>query len=472
MRNPFEFDRRGLLGSGAAGLAFAGLARSAQAQTAVQPVAPAETYTNEVAGYGPLVVDPNGVLDLPEGFSYRVISQGGETMADGLLVPGQFDGMACFPLDGSQVALVRNHELKASSRTHGNWGPGGFNRERLHLLDKTKAYDLDKQGRPLPGGTTTVVYDLQSGEVVRQFMSLAGTSTNCAGGPTPWGSWLTCEECEDTPASTNVSRDHGWVFEVPASATGLVDPVPLKAMGRFDHEAICIDPRSGHVYLTEDKEEGLFYRFTPNVPGKLAEGGKLQALMITGAPGADTSNNVETFWNVGDWREATWVDLDDVESPNGDLRMRGRASGAAIFQSSEGVYWGANELYFTAKYGGLNKRGQILRYVPSASGDGGRVQLFLESTDETVWNMGDNLTVAPWGHLIVCEDNYSKEIKNHLKGVTPDGRSYTIGRNVFQGNSEFAGCCFSPDHSVLFVNVQFPGITFAITGPWTSVSVA
>jgi secreted PhoX family phosphatase len=461
-----QLDRRGVLGAGAAAAAFSGFAQAVRAQTASPAAANSETYVNEVPGYGPLIPDPDGLLDLPEGFTYHVVSQGGETMDDGLLVPGQFDGMGCFPLEGSQVALVRNHELKASSRTHGNWGPGGLNRERLHLLDKTKAYDLDKQGRPLPGGTTTVVYDLQTRKVVRQFLSLAGTSTNCAGGQTPWGTWLTCEECEDTPATTNVSREHGWVFEVPANATGLVDPVPLKAMGRFDHEAVCIDPRSGIVYLTEDKEEGLFYRFIPNVRDRLVEGGKLQALVIKDSPGADTSNNKDRFWAVGDWRDAEWVDLDDVESPNADLRMRGRASGAAIFNSGEGVYWGANELYFTAKYGGPIKRGQLLRYVPSADGDGGRVQLFLESGDEKVWNMGDNLTVAPWGHLIVCEDNYSAQIPNHLKGVTPDGKSYTIARNVFQGNSEFAGCCFSPDASVLFVNIQFPGITIAITGPW------
>ncbi|RZJ40971.1 MAG: DUF839 domain-containing protein, partial [Brevundimonas sp.] len=278
--------------------------------------------------------------------------------------------------------------------------------------------------------------------------------------------------CQDTPATVDVKREHGYVFEVPATATGLVDPVPLKAMGRFDHEAVCIDPRSGDVYLTEDQEDGLFYRFIPTTPGRLVDGGRLQALVLKGAPGADTSNNTTRLWALGDWRETEWVDLEDVEAPNGDLRQRGRAAGAAIFQGGEGVYWGDGELYFTAKKGGPIQRGQVLRYVPAADGRSGRVQLFLESADEKIWNMGDNLTVAPWGHLIVCEDNYSKEIRNHLKGVTPDGRVYTIGRNVFQGNSELAGCCFSPDASVLFVNVQYPGITLAITGPWDRIRTA
>jgi secreted PhoX family phosphatase len=465
-------QRRDLLVGSAAASAFAGFARSAEAQAKfAEP-----TYLNQVEGYGPLVRDPNGLFDLPEGFSYQVISQGGETMDDGLLVPGQFDGMACFPLEGSTVALVRNHELKDSSSTHRNWGPGGLHQERLYLLDASKAYDTHKDGRPLPGGTTTVFYDLETRQTVRQFLSLAGTSTNCAGGATPWGSWLTCEETEATPARNDVMREHGYVFEVPATATGLVDPVPLKAMGRFDHEAVCIDPSTGIVYLTEDQEDGLLYRFIPTTPGKLADGGRLQALAIKGVPGADTSNNTERLWSVGDWRETVWVDLDDVESPNGDLRRRGRANGACIFNGGEGVHWGEKEMYFTAKDGGPIQRGQILRYVPSPvegqAGEAdrpGRLQLFLESADEKVWNMGDNLVVAPWGHLIVCEDNYSDSLRNHLKGVTPDGRAYAIGRNVFHGNSELAGCCFSPDGQVLFVNIQYPGVTLAIRGSWTSV---
>ncbi|HEY0102776.1 MAG TPA: alkaline phosphatase PhoX [Brevundimonas sp.] len=462
--------RRQLI-AGSAALAFAGMARNAAAQAAAE-----ESYLNEVEGYGPLVRDPNGLFDLPEGFSYRVISQGGETMADGLLVPGQFDGMACFPLEGSRVALVRNHELNAKNRTHRNWGAGGFHQERLHRLDASRAYDTDKAGRPLPGGTTTVVYDLASGETVRQHLSLAGTSTNCCGGATPWGSWLTCEETEDAPATHDVMREHGYVFEVPAAETGLADPVPLKAMGRFEHEAVAVDPRTGIVYLTEDKEDGLFYRFIPTTPGRLAEGGRLQAMVFRGAPGANSSNQQQRIWSVGDWRETDWIDLEDVESPNGDLRMRGHAAGAVLVARGEGVHWGDGELYLTATSGGPLKRGQILRYVPSADEGAagerrrpGRVQLFLETMNEKTFNMGDNLTVAPWGHLIVCEDNYSNDIRNHLRGVTPEGRLYTLGRNVFQGNGELAGVCFAPDGETMFVNIQFPGVTLAIKGPWTSV---
>lgn len=463
-------DRRALFAAGAAAAAFTGLARSVAAQSTD------ETYVNEVEGYGPLKRDPNRLLDLPEGFTYQVISQGGDTMDDGLFVPGQFDGMGCFALGGSRVALVRNHELKGASALHRNVGPGGYNEERLGLLDATRAYDTYKNGKPLPGGTTTLVYDLDSRRVERQHLSLAGTSTNCAGGHTPWNSWLTCEETTETPADADVAKPHGWVFEVPASATGLVDPVPLTAMGRFDHEAVCVDPRTGIVYLTEDKQDGLFYRFVPNTPGELIKGGKLQAMAIRGASSADTSNRNARIWTVGEWREVVWLDLEEVEAPAGDLRKRGHDAGAALVARGEGIFWGKGELYLAATSGGPIQRGQILRYQPSPEegrkGEArrpGRLQLFVETTNEKALNMADNLCVAPWGHLILCEDNYSDAIKNHVRGVTPDGRVYTLARNMFQGNSEFAGAVFSPDGQVLFVNIQYPGMTLAIRGPWASV---
>jgi hypothetical protein len=465
-----QFDRRSLFSTGAAALAFGGLARSVVAQEA------SETYVNEVEGYGPLIADPNGMLDLPQGFSYRILSQGGETMSDGLVVPGQFDGMGCFALEGTRVALVRNHELKGRNANHRNWGPGGQDQALIGRLPVEKAYDTYKDGRPLPGGTTTLVYDMATGEVVSQHLSLAGTSTNCCGGHTPWGSWLTCEETEETPDTADVEKEHGYVFEVPANASGLVDPVPLKALGRFDHEAVCVDPRTGIVYETEDKVDGLFYRFIPNTPGKLAEGGRLQALAVKGRPGASTTNHTDRFWNVGDWVEVEWIDMSDVESPAGDLRQRGHAAGAALVARGEGIFWGENELYMTATSGGPLQRGQVLRYVPSPAegtpdeaAQPGRLQLFVESTNEKTLNMADNLAIAPNGHLILCEDNYSDTTRNHLKGVTPDGKVYTIARNVFRGNAELAGAVFSPDGSTLFVNIMFPGITLAITGPWDSV---
>lgn len=458
-------SRRAFLGASAASLAFAGYARAQEEMSE-------DTYRNEVEGYGPLQEDPYRIFDLPAGFSYRIISQGGETMDDGLLVPDKFDGMGSFGLGPDRVILVRNHELKVTDR---NFGPLGLGR-RLTGLDKTKAYDLDDDGFALPGGTTTLVYNLKTGRTEKQHLSLTGTTVNCAGGVTPWGSWLSCEEVT-TQAGFNVGKDHGYVFEVPSRAKGLVQAVPLKALGRFKHEAACVDPRTGIVYLTEDKDDSLLYRLITAAPGELLKGGRLQALGFVEEPeGCDTRNwEGATGMAPGSWRKARWIDLDDVEAPDDDLRLRGAQGGAAIFARGEGIFWGNNELYFTCTSGGAGGAGQIMRYVPSAR-EGhpdekdapGRVQLFVESADRNVLDYADNITIAPWGHIIACEDRYSDVERNHLKGITPEGKVYTIGRNVFRGNAELAGVCFSPDGSTMFLNIYQPGITLAITGPWSS----
>lgn len=464
-----SLNRRALLGAAAAGAAFSGYARLAQAQAT-------ETYVNEVYGYGPLKADPARILDLPEGFSYRIVSQAGERMDDGLFVPQNADGMGCFPLGGSRVALVRNHELKPDDV---NEGPLGLNRRLAGRIDIARAYDVDDAGHPLPGGTTTLVWDLKAQRLVSQHLSLAGTAVNCAGGATPWGSWLTCEETTLKPPR-NVRKTHGWVFEVPAAARGLVEPRPLTAMGRFQHEAAACDPRTGVIYLTEDSFDqlGLFYRFLPNDRRNLAAGGRLQALGVKGEPDGSDLRNMKVnpvAWRPGDWKEVVWIDLEGTDNPDDDLRFRAHAAGAAFVGRGEGVFWGEDGVFFTCTSSGPAGHGQILRYAPSAhegqSGEAdapGRLQLFVEPKDSRVMDFADNIAISPWGHIYACEDRYSDTLRNHLKAVTPQGQVYTVARNVYEGNAELAGVCFSPDATTLFVNIYWPGITVAVTGPWDS----
>jgi secreted PhoX family phosphatase len=423
----------------ATGSAFAALAASGCMRAGV---ASAQGTT----GYGPLVPDPQGLIDLPAGFSYRVISSLGDAMSDGGTVPDRADGMGCFDLGDGKIALVRNHELTADKDSGGATGA---------------AYDTVARSLvPLPGGTTTLVLNAGTLAVEKQFRSLSGTIRNCAGGITPWGSWLTCEEDVSKPGP-RINKEHGYVFEVPAAATGPVDPVPLKAMGRFNHEAACVDPATGVVYETEDREDGLLYRFIPNVKGKLAEGGKLQALALEGL--ADSRN-----WNAASvapqsWHAARWIDLDNPEAPDDDLRKRGAAAGATLFARGEGIWMGEGELYFACTSGGAAKLGQIFRLRPQANGPD-RLQLFYESTDIEQFNYGDNLTVAPNGHLVVCEDAYTDEVTNSLRGITPEGVAYQLA--LLRAQTEWAGACFSPDGKTLFVNVYSPAKTVAITGPW------
>jgi secreted PhoX family phosphatase len=447
-------DRRQFAAGGLASLAFAGVARAGLAQ---------QSYRNEVAGFGELVPDPARFFDLPPGFRYSVISSFGESLDDGYAVPDNFDGMGCFRLDGSRIALVRNHELKPEDREIGP--TRGL--ERLERRLKAEPhFGADKDGRVLPGSTSTVVYNLRTGRRERQYLSLVGTAVNCAGGETPWGSWLSCEE--SVLDGKDVSNSHGWVFEVPAAKLGLSQAQPITGMGRFRHEAAAIDRRSGIAYLTEDRDDGLFYRFIPADRRRLSAGGRLQALAVVGRTHADTRNWKQPWFAEGDTVSTYWIDLSDVASPLDDLRKRGHALGAAIFARGEGIYPGRGEIYFTATNGGAAKFGQIMRYVPGR-GEGrpdqapGLLSLFVESGDASVLDYADNLTIAPWGDLIVCEDRTGEKV-NHLKGITPQGEVYTFAR--LNSKTELAGACFSPDGRTMFVNAYSPGRTLAITGPW------
>ncbi len=239
----------------------------------------AHSKSSASAGYGDLQPDPEGVIELPAGFTYRAFSKVGQVMDDGYKVPGLHDGMAAFPGPGGSTILVRNHELNFDHQSIGAFGPLS---ELFKETDRQKLYDPGRRGRPCLGGTSTVVYNTREMRLEKHFLSLAGTERNCAGGPTPWGSWITCEETVQK-AEGRHSRNHGYNFEVPASSeVQLTSAVPLKAMGRFVHEAVAVDPNSGIVYQTEDRGDGLLYRFIPDKPGKLVAGGRLQALRVKG----------------------------------------------------------------------------------------------------------------------------------------------------------------------------------------------
>jgi secreted PhoX family phosphatase len=417
--------------------------------------------------YGPLLRDPEGILDLPSGFRYKIISRVGDQMTDGFFVPGLPDGMAAFPGGEDQVIVIRNHEL--SEGATGKRSAFGDGYGLASNLPKEKIYDagVGEDGIPADGGTTTIVYNTKTQEVETEYLSLAGTLRNCAGGPTPWNTWLTCEEIV-LKANGQYAKDHGYVFEVPASVDPmLADPEPILDMGRFNHEAVTIDPKSGVVYLTEDQSDGILYRFIPNTPGKMLDGGKLQALVITGQKSLDTRNWEERKVEIGEELNVSWIDMEKIHDD--DLRHRGFQAGAALFARGEGMWFGNDAIYFACTNGGPNKDGQIWKYTPSeveaTAGEvdnPGKLELFVEPNDSTFVQRADNLTVAPWGDLIVCEDGPDD---NYLFGVTPRGEVYKFGRNAVS-NSEMAGAVFSPDGSTLFMNIQHDGLTIAITGPW------
>lgn len=410
--------------------------------------------------------DPKGYLDLPDGFEYRIISRMGDVMSDGFRVPGRPDGMGAFEGAEGRVIVVRNHE---NSPIPSEFSPFGANNEKLAEVALDKLYDAGKLQLPGIGGTTTFVYNEETGEIEREYLSLAGTYRNCAGGVTPWNSWLSCEEDTTVPEGS-IEKEHGYVFEVPASEDVFIaDPKPIKAMGRFNHEAVCVDPDTGIVYQTEDQGDGLIYRYIPNVRGQLHEGGRLQALAVVDQPGLDTRNWEQVSVELRKPLQVFWIDIEDVESPKDDLRYQGFDKGAARFARGEGMWFGEGELFFACTNGGPNETGQVFRYQPSSvegtpeeRNETGILELYAESPDKAILNACDNLTIAPWGDVILCEDNGEL---NYIRGINKDGDIYNFACNR-SSSSEFAGLVFSPSGKTLFVNIQENGETLAITGPW------
>ena len=454
-----RFLALGAAAAGAAGAGVLGLAPLGRL------LAAAGERAARAPGYGPLrpVADRTTglpLLTLPEGFEYLSFGWSGEPLADGTPTPGAHDGMGIVRTDGAVATLVRNHELV---RLDGGFGPAAAR------------YDRD-----CAGGTVTLRFDLSRGELLDAHASLSGTLQNCSGGITPWGSWLSCEEFVSSTrfppsrtAAERLSRDHGFVFEVPGS--GLSDARPLTGLGQFRHEAAVVHPGSGAVFLTEDMDPVAgFYRFLPEVPGRLAGGGRLQMLKAVGHPELRTGVPRSRPMPV------QWVDIARPErgvsaehGPRG-VQRQGLAQGASRFLRLEGCIAAGDLVYFTSTSGGDARCGQVFAYHVVEE----TLSLVYESPSEDVLDYPDNLCVSPQGGLLLCEDS-DGEVQ-HLYGLDRQGGLFALaGNNVvldgrgrgragdFRG-AEWAGACFSDDGRWLFANIYAPGFSVAITGPWAS----
>jgi uncharacterized protein len=461
-----SFSRRGFLGgTAAAGLGFA----FAGAGSLDAFIRPASAAAPTATGYGALVSDPNGILALPEGFSYKLIARSGQTpTADGMH-PSDPDGMGVFGgADGGSV-LVTNHE---------NSGNEPFGVPAVEGV----TYDPGAIG-----GTSTIVVD-RAGNRIQQYTSLAGTDNNCAGGITPWGTWLTCEETERRAGQGKNTKDHGYVFEVDPQSreanTGK-SPVPLKFMGRYSHEAVAVDPETSIIYLTEDagSPNGLYFRWVPPAgfrPGKDA----LRELALS--PGGDTAGRLQAMScfrgdsHVADLSEATgvgtrlkvsWVDVPDRVARTVSVRKQFQDHEITRSRKLEGQWWADGGAFFVSSFartvdGSVNEHdGQVWFYDP-ASQTITLKTIFGVNTDPELaannFDGPDNITVSAHGGLILAEDGNGV---SHLVGVTSQGKSYPLARNEYN-DSEFCGPAFSADGKTLFVNIQSPGFTLAVTGPW------
>lgn len=396
------------------------------------------------AGYGPLYPvrdQATGLelLKLPRGFEYISHGWTNDVMSDGVPTPNAHDGMAAFRY-GDRVHLVRNHE-----RGYGS-------------AFTDPAYDPNAGG-----GTTTMVFDPDEGQWLDSYGSLSGTIRNCAGGPTPWNTWLTCEES----FSADRGMRHGYIFEVASDGKG--SPVPYTDMGRFNHEAIAVDPVTGYVYETEDRGNACLYRFRPNAPGDLSKGGTLEALQI-GSGVHDTRGDGAT-----EYGKVTWVGVGDVDPEGDTLRAQAQSNGAAIFDRLEGAWFGNDRIYVISTSGGPAGAGQVFELDPATDD----FKVLYASPSSDVLDSPNNMCVSPRGGLVLCEDGDGAE---YVHGLSTDGEIFKFAENIadLRGGtagksvapirytgSEWAGSVFEPmNGNWMFLNIQSPGITFAITGPW------
>ena len=436
-----RISRRAFLGIG--GMSAAALAMGARGAGAAE------------AGYGPLQPDPGGVIELPKGFQYRIISPEGTKLSNGAPVPSDFDGMAAFkgPKKGTTV-LVRNHELSANEGASGDNEP----------VQGSRPFDPAQIG-----GTSAVVLDNDTRKPLRDFVTSSGQTTNCAGGATPWGTWLTCEETKEP--------NHGFVFEVdPRNPQNELSRTPIRDMGRFSHEAVDIDPETGIAYLTEDDPSGIsnggdpatapetgasfLYRFLPNnrkmAPGALQKGGRLQVMALEES--STTNTNADLFTR-GQRFDIVWQPIADPAAAHEQALA---TPNAIKFNRLEGAFFRGGAFWFDDTNGGENRLGQIFRYFPRTN----TLELFYEGNDPEMIESPDNITLTPFGDLWFAEDEaVSGNSRNRVMGVTPGGQVYKFARNV-QNDSEFAGPTFSPDGRTFFVNIQNPGLTIAIWGPF------
>jgi secreted PhoX family phosphatase len=487
---PESVNRRSFLRGGATVISAAAIAstlnmsmiRSAEAQTHGR-------YKRKVpCPYGdpvPTLDEVTGLplIGLPPGFRYWSHGWTGDPifpdLPNGLLTPAMHDGMGVVRQVGRVAVLCRNHEVGEAAA----YISGGL-----------------RYSPAAGGGNTNMMFDTRRRKWLSAWPTLSGTIRNCAGGTTTHNTWLSCEETTQTTSSGGQTYTHGWVFEVPAVKPS--DARPIKAMGRRSHEAAAVDPWTGYVYLCEDATPGGVYRFLPERYTNYHRGGRLEMLKIVGRPNANLRGSAPQGGGgaaypvaVGEPLDIEWVPIADPENLRSPSNVaQGLALGAADFRRPEGIWYGDDNMYFVSTDGGQNGNGMVFAIDLRKQ----QLTLIYDSPTANELDNPDNLTVTPRGGLLFCEDNSGSpqfEIDGvsteRLVGLTCEGDIFTFATNLIDFSTsrptsmgpytrpnnplqfnvnyranEWAGATFDKSGEWLFVNIQTPGVTFAITGPW------
>lgn len=442
------------------------------------------------------------LIKLPKDFIYTTFSWAGDPMRNGVPIPKRHDGMAVVPgQTENEYWLLRNHE---------NWFEPRIEGEGASVYDAINSsikVGTQQVGLICGGGVTGLSF--VDGKYVDTVPLLGGTMVNCAGGPTPWGTWLTCEEIvlrgSKLPIVDEKLVDHGYVFEVPPPDLGKPSAKPIKEMGLYRHEAAAVDPKTSNTYLTEDNgpNSGL-YRFIPSDKsmklGSLERGGELQMLKVKGD---DNTNLVDI--KLGDTFDVEWVNVAEPDADPEGLDsvtaatmwmtrgksgpyLQGEMLGGARFSRLEGIWYADGRMYFVDTDSGPARAGTL--WILDTETD--RLVVHYTSPAELTADAIDNVTVNETsGMILACEDGGGvRDGERVVYGsrillIKPDGIAVPIAENNIQitqaiedkpqvevgdyRGQEWAGATFSPDGQTLFANIQTPGITFAISGPWSSL---
>ena len=525
MRTVFTPSRRRALQGGGA-IAAASFVGSLSALQHRRAHAAGTQLVSAVSPYGPIapVADLStglALLRLPAGFSYRSYGWTGDPMSDGRPTPSNHDAMGVIETRrvgrSTRYTLVRNHE-RAPVLPSTNGGlilaPATYDAASVSGPVTVQGVPVGTVSGQPGGGTTTLTFT--DGQWTGATGSLAGTLGNCAGGVTPWGTWLSCEEtvADLTPLG---GKKHGYVFEVDLDPSESIAD-PIVGMGRIVHEAAAVDPATGIVYETEDNRNvAAFYRYVPEDPsgqlGSLHRGGTLQAARIRSivrkAVAATIAQANELGFldpQVGDEYELEWVDIADPDAPPlivsnqpggvstaviAGPMAAALSAGCARWSRGEGLWYAAGKMYVVDTAAGLdtsNRPGRGEGAVWELDLSTQRIRAVFVSGASTVGNNPDNIVVSPRGGIVLCEDGGASSdafgLGSRLLGLNPAGEAYifaknnlnfstaqfaAVGKSVAGGTNldkEFCGACFDPSGRILFVNIQTPGITFAITGPW------